>query len=91
MVLTNFAVRQAKATGKPYTLNDTEALSLAVSSSGGKCWHFRYYWMDERKRMSLGTYPRYPCVRRANLGTKPARSSSRASIRALIESRNARR
>lgn len=57
MVLTNFAVRQAKATGKPYTLNDTEALSLAVSSSGGKCWHFRYYWMGERKRMSLGTYP----------------------------------
>lgn len=57
MVLTNFAVRQAKATGKAYTLNDTEALSLAVSSTGGKCWHFRYYWMGGRKRMSLGTYP----------------------------------
>ena len=43
MVLTNFAVSQAKATGKAYTLNDTDALSLAVSANGFKCWHFRYY------------------------------------------------
>jgi len=57
MVLTNFAVSQAKGTGKAYTLNDTDALSLAVSANGFKCWHFRYYWMGERKRMSLGTYP----------------------------------
>lgn len=57
MVLSNFAVSQAKPTGKAYTLNDTDALALAVSSVGSKCWHFRYYWMGERKRMSLGTYP----------------------------------
>lgn len=57
MVLTNFAISHAKATGKAYTLNDTDALSLAVAASGNKCWHFRYYWMGERKRMSLGTFP----------------------------------
>jgi hypothetical protein len=30
---------------------------LAVTANGGKSWHFRYYWLKERKRMSLGTYP----------------------------------
>lgn len=57
MVLSNFAVSQAKATGKPYTLPDSEGLSLSVSATGNKCWHFRYQWMMETKRMSLGTYP----------------------------------
>jgi integrase len=57
MALTDIAVRQAKATGKAYTLGDREGLSLAVSPQGGKSWHFRYYWGDRQKRMSLGTYP----------------------------------
>ena len=50
-------VRQAKATGKAYTLPDIDGLSLAVTATGSKSWHFRYYWMKEPKRMSLGTYP----------------------------------
>jgi hypothetical protein len=41
MALTDTAVRQAKATGKAYTLGDRDELSLAVSSQGGKSWHFR--------------------------------------------------
>jgi integrase len=57
MALTDTAVRQAKATGKAYTLGDRDGLSLAVSPQGGKSWHFRYYWGDRQKRMSLGTYP----------------------------------
>jgi integrase len=57
MALTDTAVRQAKATGKAYTLGDRDGLSLAVSLQGGKSWHFRYYWGDRQKRMSLGTYP----------------------------------
>jgi integrase len=57
MALTDTAVRQAKATGKAYTLGDLDGLSLAVSSQGGKSWHFRYYWGGRQKRMSLGTYP----------------------------------
>jgi integrase len=57
MALTDTAVRQAKATGKAYTLGDIDGLSLAVSPQGGKSWHFRYYWGGKQKRMSLGTYP----------------------------------
>ncbi|MDR2259364.1 MAG: integrase arm-type DNA-binding domain-containing protein, partial [Azoarcus sp.] len=57
MALTDTAVRQAKVTGKAYTLGDRDGLSLAVSPQGGKSWHFRYYWGDKQKRMSLSTYP----------------------------------
>ena len=57
MALTDVAVRQARATGKDYTLPDFDSLSLAVSAAGGKSWHFRYYWAAKQKRMSLGTYP----------------------------------
>ena len=57
MALTDVSVRQARATGKDYTLPDFDGLSLAVSAAGGKSWHFRYYWAAKQKRMSLGTYP----------------------------------
>ncbi|HAF2412850.1 TPA: DUF4102 domain-containing protein [Salmonella enterica] len=57
MALSDTAIRQAKATGKAYTLGDIDGLSLAVSSEGGKSWHFRYYWHGSQKRLSLGTYP----------------------------------
>lgn len=57
MALSDLAVRQAKATGKPYTLGDLDGLSLAVAPEGGKSWHYRYYWAGKQKRMSLGTYP----------------------------------
>lgn len=49
MALTDMTVRQAKATGKNFT--------LGVSAQGGKSRHFRYTWLGKRKRMSLGTYP----------------------------------
>ena len=55
MALSDMAARRAKATGKAYSLYDTLGLSLAVTANGGKSWHFRYYWLKERKRMSLGT------------------------------------
>ena len=58
MALTDLAVRQARATGKDYTLPDFDSLCLAVSAKGGKSWHFRYYWATQQKRMSLGTYPK---------------------------------
>lgn len=57
MALTDVAVRQARPTGKDYTLPDFDGLSLAVSAKGGKSWHFRYYWAAKQKRMSFGTYP----------------------------------
>jgi integrase len=57
MALTDTIVRQAKATGKAYTIGDFDGLSLVVSPQGGKSWHFRYYWGGKQKRMSLGSYP----------------------------------
>ncbi|EPB9494645.1 TPA: tyrosine-type recombinase/integrase [Pseudomonas aeruginosa] len=57
MALSDMAARNAKATGKAYTLGDIDGLSLAVSPTGGKTWHYRYYWAGKQKRMSLGTYP----------------------------------
>ncbi|HCM5829491.1 integrase arm-type DNA-binding domain-containing protein [Klebsiella pneumoniae] len=57
MALSDMAVRQAKATGKAYTLGDIDGLSLAVSVLGSRSWHFRYCWAGKQKRMSLGTYP----------------------------------
>jgi integrase len=57
MALSDTTVRQAKAAGKAYTLGDTDGLSLGVTASGGKSWHFRYSWAGRQKRMSLGTYP----------------------------------
>ncbi|QPI43550.1 tyrosine-type recombinase/integrase [Pectobacterium aroidearum] len=57
MALSDMAVRQAKATGKAYTLGDIDGLSLAVTDMGGRSWHFRYSWAGKQKRMSLGTYP----------------------------------
>ncbi|HCF1725678.1 TPA: DUF4102 domain-containing protein, partial [Pseudomonas aeruginosa] len=57
MALSDTAIRQAKASGKAYTLGDTDGLSLAVSPEGGKSWHFRYSWKGKQKRLSLGTYP----------------------------------
>ncbi|WP_152487358.1 integrase arm-type DNA-binding domain-containing protein [Dickeya chrysanthemi] len=57
MALSDMAVRQARVTGKAYTLGDIDGLSLAVTSQGGRSWHFRYCWAGKQKRMSLGTYP----------------------------------
>ncbi|MFU3032674.1 tyrosine-type recombinase/integrase [Pseudomonas aeruginosa] len=57
MALSDLVVKQAKPTGKAYTLPDIDGLSLAVTPAGGKSWHFRYYWLGKQKRMSLGNYP----------------------------------
>ncbi|MDR1935388.1 MAG: integrase arm-type DNA-binding domain-containing protein, partial [Candidatus Accumulibacter sp.] len=57
MALSDLTVRQAKPTGKAYTLGDFDGLSLNVSPHGGKSWHFRYYWHSSQKRIAFGTYP----------------------------------
>lgn len=49
MALSDAAIRRAKTTGKPYTLPDALGLSLAVAATGGRSWHFRYYWLKEPK------------------------------------------
>ncbi len=50
MALTDTAVRHAKPIGKDYTLGDVDSLSLAVSATGGRSWHFRCCWAAVRAR-----------------------------------------
>lgn len=53
MALSDLTVRQARTTGKRYTISDNDCLGLMVSAAGGKSWIFRYYWLGKQKRLSL--------------------------------------
>lgn len=56
-MLTDVMVRQAKVTGSPYSIADFDGLYLHISAIGTKAWYFRYTWLDQRARLSLGAYP----------------------------------
>ncbi|MCA6940487.1 Arm DNA-binding domain-containing protein [Pectobacterium polaris] len=56
-----------------------------MPSSGGKSWHFRYYWLGKQKRLSLGTYPKVSLQEARNL-----RDETRALLDAGINSQAAR-
>jgi len=60
MALTDAVVRQAKITGKDYTLTDADGLILFVSGKGAKKWHFRFTWLGKQQRIALGSYPEIP-------------------------------
>lgn len=57
MALTDTAARQARTTGKDYTLNDAHGLLLFVSAKGKKKWHFRFSWLGQQQRIAIGPYP----------------------------------
>ncbi|KAA8995391.1 tyrosine-type recombinase/integrase [Affinibrenneria salicis] len=59
MALTDAVARQARITGKAYTLNDTGGLSLFVTANGAKKWHFRFSLQGKQQRISLGSYPAF--------------------------------
>jgi integrase len=56
-VLTDVAVRQAKATDKPRSLFDGRGLFLLVNPNGSKWWRLKYRYEGKAKLMSLGVYP----------------------------------
>lgn len=56
-MLSDLMARQAKATGKPYSLADFDGLYLYVSAIGSKVWHYRYSWLGKRERITFGGYP----------------------------------
>jgi|GEM_PF-2539535 len=51
MALTDTAVRQAKPSGKNYTLKDSGGLALFVGPKGAKQWHLRFYWLGKQARI----------------------------------------
>lgn len=57
MPLTDTAIRNATVHPRNYSLSDMEGLSLFVSKSGTKSWHFRYYINGKQCRLSFGSYP----------------------------------
>lgn len=57
MALTDAVGRQAKTTGKDYTLNDADGLVLFVTGRRAKKWHFRFTWLGKQQRVAVGSYP----------------------------------
>jgi integrase len=59
-MLTDTAVKNAKAKEKPYKLSDERGLYLYVTATGDGCgryWRFDYRYDGKRKTLALGAYP----------------------------------
>lgn len=56
-MLSNTAVKNARAGAKPYKLSDERGLFLHVQPTGAKWWRFKYRFAGREKLLSLGTYP----------------------------------
>jgi hypothetical protein len=56
-MLTETAIRKAKAPAKPGKLSDERGLYLLCTTGGGKWRRFKYRYGGKEKLLSLGTYP----------------------------------
>lgn len=56
-MLSDTAVRQAKARDKDYKLSDSEGLYLYVTKAGHRSWRFKYRFDGKERRLMLGSYP----------------------------------
>jgi integrase len=75
-MLTDTAVRKAKAGEKAYKLADSGGLHLFVSPAGGKLWRFRYSYDGKEKLLSIGPYDAVGLVE-----ARAARDAAKASLR----------
>ena len=57
MPLTDTAIRNSKAIGRPVKQTDGSGLYLLVNTNGSKWWRFDYRFQNKRKTLSFGTYP----------------------------------
>lgn len=57
MPLTDIAIRQAKATEKPFKLSDGGGLHLLVTPTGGKLWRLAYRFDGKQRQLAFGGYP----------------------------------
>lgn len=57
MPLTNTAITNAKAAGKPRKLTDGDGLHLLVHPNGSKLWRFRYRFNGKENMIALGAFP----------------------------------
>jgi Arm DNA-binding domain len=56
-MLSDVAVRQAKAKDKDYKLSDSEGLYLFVTKAGHRSWRLKYRFAGKERRLILGSYP----------------------------------
>lgn len=75
-MLTDTAIRRAKAGDKPFKLADSGGLHLYVSTVGGKLWRFRYQYGGKEKLLSLGPYPAISLI-----DARAARDAAKSTLR----------
>nr|WP_278520602.1 integrase arm-type DNA-binding domain-containing protein [Brucella anthropi] len=56
-MLTDTAIKKAKAGDKGYHLTDSSGLSIFVTPAGAKVWRFRYRFAGKPKVLSFDAYP----------------------------------
>lgn len=56
-MLSEVAVRQAKAKDKDYKLSDSEGLYLYVTKAGNRSWRLKYRFAGKERRLVFGSYP----------------------------------
>ncbi|SFF20468.1 protein of unknown function [Nitrosomonas sp. Nm166] len=61
-MLTDVAVRQAKAKDKPYKISDSGRLYLLVNAIG-KYWRMNYRFAGKQKTLAIGVYPAVSLVK----------------------------
>ena len=76
MPLTELAVRNARADGKPRKFFDAHGLFLLVTPQGGKLWRVKYRFGGKEKLLSLGPYPL--------IGLREARDARDEARRSLL-------
>lgn len=79
-MLSEMAVRQAKAKDKDYKLSDSEGLYLFVAKSGRRSWRLKYRFAGKERRLILGAYP--------ELSLKEARERKCDARKLLAEGRD---
>jgi integrase len=57
MLLTELAIKRAKAGAKPYKIYDSGGLFLIVRPNGAKWWRLKYRFGGKENLLSLGIYP----------------------------------
>lgn len=81
-MLTDKAVRAAKAQEKSYKMADSQGLFLFVSTSGRKSWRFKYRKDGKEQLMTLGSYP--------DVTIRDARDKQNTALKILREGRDPR-
>lgn len=76
-MLTDRAVKQAKATEKAYKLPDEKGLFLLVHPNGSKYWRLKYRILGKEKLYAIGVYPQ--------VGVSEAREKRDAARKLIAE------